>query len=145
MIIGTGTDLCEIARIETTLARFGPRFSGRCFTEAEVARAERRPARRASRYAQLFAAKEACSKALGTGFRRGVFWRDMEVVPLKSGKPTLVLHGGAKNRAEALMPPGCVPLVDISLTDEAGLAHAMVILQAAPAEMAVQLEALRHA
>jgi holo-[acyl-carrier protein] synthase len=144
MIIGTGTDLCEIARIEATLERFGPRFSGRCFTDRERARAERRPARRASRYAQLFAAKEACSKALGTGFRQGVFWRDMEVAPLASGKPTLVLHGGALRRAASLMPDGCVPLLDISLTDEAGLAHAMVILQAAPAEMAEHLTVLRE-
>lgn len=144
MIIGTGTDLCEIARIEDTLSRFGPRFAARCFTEGEQARAERRPARRASRYAQLFAAKEACSKALGTGFRQGVFWRDMEVVPLSSGKPTLTLHGGALDRARDLMPDGCVPLLDISLTDEAGLAHAMVILQAVPAEMAASLTALRE-
>ncbi|MEQ8441578.1 MAG: holo-ACP synthase [Alphaproteobacteria bacterium] len=134
MIIGTGTDLCQISRIADSLERFGDRFTHRCFTDGERQRAERRPAKRADRYAQMFAAKEACSKALGTGFRKGVFWRDMEVRPLPSGKPTLVLHGGARDRALSLMPDGHVPLVDVSLTDEAGLAHAMVILSALPAD-----------
>lgn len=141
MIIGTGTDLCQISRIADSLTRFGDRFTARCFTDREQARADRKPAKRADRYAQMFAAKEACSKALGTGFRQGVFWRDMEVVPLPSGKPRLILHNGALARAEKLMPPGMVPLVDISLTDEAGLAHAMVILSAIPAD---QAEMLRH-
>jgi holo-[acyl-carrier protein] synthase len=144
MIIGTGTDLCEISRIARSLDRFGERFTHRCFTDQERRRADRRPHRRPDRYAQMFAAKEACSKALGTGFRKGVFWRDMEVVHLPSGKPTLVLHGGAAARASSLMPPGAVPLVDVSLTDEAGLAHAMVVLSAVPAEMAAIARSLRE-
>lgn len=145
MIIGTGTDLCEISRISASLDRFGERFMHRCFTERERMRAERKPAKRADRYAQMFAAKEACSKALGTGFRKGVFWRDMEVVPLSSGKPRLILHGGALARAKSLMPEGYVPLVDISLTDEAGLAHAMVILSAVEAEKEAMLRVYREA
>lgn len=132
MIIGTGTDLCAIPRIENTLERHGERFVNRLYTDREQLRAERRPAKRADRYAQMFAAKEACSKALGTGFREGVFWRDMEVVPEKSGKPTLVLHGGALERLNSLIPDGMIPQVDVSLTDEAGLAHAMVIISANP-------------
>lgn len=144
MIIGTGTDLCEISRIANSLERFGERFTHRCYTEQERRRADRRPQRRADRYAQMFAAKEACSKALGTGFRKGVFWRDMEVVHLPSGKPTLVLRGGAAARAASLMPPGLIPLVDVSLTDEAGLAHAMVILSAVPEDMAETARAFRE-
>lgn len=144
MIIGSGTDLCEISRISASLERFGERLTHRLYTENERRRAERRPFKRAERYAQMFAAKEACSKALGTGFRKGVFWRDMEVVPLKSGKPTLKLHGGARLRALSLMPAGYGPLVDISLTDEAGLAHAMVILSAEPLDSIAALEDLRQ-
>ncbi len=144
MILGTGTDLCDIARIENTLDRFGGRFINRLFTEREQTRAERRPAKRADRFAQMFAAKEACSKALGTGFRKGVFWRDMEVVPLRSGKPTLLLHGGALTRAKTLVPEGYAPLVDISLTDESGLAHAMVILSAEPIEIAERIASFRE-
>lgn len=132
MIIGTGTDLCAIPRIEKTLERHSERFVNRLYTDREQLRAERRPAKRADRYAQMFAAKEACSKALGTGFREGVFWRDMEVVPEKSGKPTLVLHGGALERLNSLIPDGMTAQVDVSLTDEAGLAHAMVIISANP-------------
>lgn len=132
MILGTGTDLCDIQRIELTLARFGDRFTHRLYTERERVRADRRPHRRADRYAQFFAAKEACSKALGTGFRQGVFWRDMEVISLPSGKPCLQLTGGAKERLSLLTPPGFRALADISLTDEAGLAHAMVVLSAVP-------------
>ncbi|WP_420547639.1 holo-ACP synthase [Curvivirga sp.] len=132
MIIGTGTDLCAIPRIEETLKKFGARFLERLYTEQEQARAERRPNKRADRYAQMFAAKEACSKALGTGFREGVFWRDMEVVPEPSGKPTMRLHGGALKRMMSLIPEGMEPQVDVSLTDEAGLAHAMVIISANP-------------
>ena len=144
MIIGVGTDLCEIRRIEATFTRFGKRFTNRCFTACERAGAERRPAKRAGRYAQMFAAKEACSKALGTGLRRGIFWCDMEVVPLPGGKPTLVLHGGALSRAEGLMPPGRVPMVDVSLTNEAGLAHAMVVLSAVRAAEAGAVRAFRE-
>ncbi|MDJ0684856.1 MAG: holo-ACP synthase [Alphaproteobacteria bacterium] len=132
MIIGLGTDLCDIGRVARTLARFGERFTNRLYTEQERRRADRRPDRRADRYAQMFAAKEACSKALGTGFRQGVFWRDMEVVHLPSGKPTLSLTGGALARLEALTPSGFRPLADVTLTDESGLAQAVVILSAAP-------------
>ncbi|WP_259780051.1 holo-ACP synthase [Aestuariispira ectoiniformans] len=136
MIIGIGTDLCDISRIQVSLERFGARFCDRVYTSAEQARAERRPLKRADRYAQMFAAKEACSKALGTGLRQGVFWRDMEVVPMPSGKPTMQLHGGALERLKALTPVGMVPQVDVSLTDESGLAHGMVIISAIPAEWA---------
>lgn len=132
MIIGTGTDLCDIARIHKTLSKFGTRFINRLYTKREVARAERKANKRADRYAQMFAAKEACSKALGTGFREGVFWRDIEVVSLPSGKPTLVLSGGAKIKMDSLIPDGMVAQLDISLTDESGLAHAMVIISANP-------------
>jgi holo-[acyl-carrier protein] synthase len=130
MIIGLGVDLCDIARIEASYQRFGERLMHRLYTDGERARADRRPRKRADRLAQMFAAKEACSKALGTGFRKGVFWRDMEVVPLRSGKPTLILHGGARARMMQLTPPGYAPLVDVSLTDESGLAQATVILSA---------------
>ena len=133
MIIGLGTDLCDIARVENTLKRFPGRFENRLYTEQEQARAERRPHNRAGRYAQMFAAKEACSKALGTGFRQGVFWRDMEVVHLRSGKPTLELRGGALARMQKLTPDGMRAQVELSLTDESGLANAMVIIFAVPA------------
>jgi holo-[acyl-carrier protein] synthase len=133
MIIGLGTDLCDIARIVETLERFPGRFVNRIYTEQEQARAERRPHKRADRYAQMFAAKEACSKALGTGFRRGVFWRDMEVVHLRSGKPTMQLTGGALARMESLTPEGMRAQVEVSLTDESGLANAVVIIFAIPA------------
>lgn len=134
MIIGLGTDLCDIKRIEDTLKRFPKRFEARLFTEQEQARAERRENKRADRYAQMFAAKEACSKALGTGFRRGVFWRDMEVVHMRSGKPTMVLRGGALARMQELTPPGMTAMVEVSLTDESGLANAIVIIFAVPAQ-----------
>ncbi len=133
MIIGLGTDLCDIARVENSLKRFPGRFENRLYTEQEQARAERRPHNRAGRYAQMFAAKEACSKALGTGFRQGVFWRDMEVVHLRSGKPTLELRGGALARMQKLTPDGMRSQVELSLTDESGLANAVVIIFAVPA------------
>lgn len=133
MIIGLGTDLCDIERVAKTLERFSGRFEKRLYTEQERARAERRPHKRADRYAQMFAAKEACSKALGTGFRQGVFWRDMEVVHLRTGKPTMQLHGGALARMEALTPPGMRAQVEVSLTDESGMANAVVIIFAVPA------------
>src|SRR6202043_2983034 len=104
-IIGIGSDLCDSERIETTLARHGERFMARCFTETEQRRSDRRAGRAAS-YAKRFAAKEACAKALGTGLRRGVFWRDMGVVNLPGGKPSLVLTGGALERLNALTPAG---------------------------------------
>lgn len=133
MIIGIGTDLCDIGRIGQALERFGERFTHRLYTEQERRRADRRgPAGRPPRYAQMFAAKEACSKALGTGFRQGVFWRDMEVVHLPSGKPTLRLTGGALARLERLTPKGFRALADVTLTDETGLAQAVVVLSAVP-------------
>ncbi len=132
MIIGLGTDLCDIGRVKETLKRFPGRFEDRLYTEQEQARADRWPFKRAERYAQMFAAKEACSKALGSGFRRGVFWRDMEVVHLRSGKPTLRLTGGALERMMALTPAGMQAQVELSLTDESGLANAVVIIFAVP-------------
>ena len=134
MIIGIGTDLCDIRRVEKTLKRFGARFTHRIFTEAERARAERRP-NPAARYAQHYAAKEACSKALGTGFRDGVFWRDIRVDNLPSGQPMLSLAGGAQKRLEALMPAGMIPAIHLTLTDEASLAQAVVIIEACPMEV----------
>ncbi|MHC8509533.1 MAG: holo-ACP synthase [Rhodospirillales bacterium] len=137
MIIGVGTDLCDIRRIEQTLARFGARFTHRLYDSAERERAERRgerttPQARAAGYAQRFAAKEACAKALGTGFRQGVFWRDMVVGNLPSGKPTLTLKGGALARLRALTPTGLEAQVELSLTDEYPLAHGVVVIYAGP-------------
>ena len=129
MIIGIGTDLCDIRRIERTLERFGVRFTGRIYTEKEQKKAERRPNPAAS-YAQGYAAKEACAKALGTGFREGVFWRDMGVENLPSGKPYLVLRGGALRKLEQLTPAGMKAQVDLSQTDEYPMAHAMVVISA---------------
>ncbi|MET4700996.1 holo-[acyl-carrier protein] synthase [Constrictibacter sp. MBR-5] len=131
MIIGIGSDLTDIRRIQKTLDRFGARFIDRCFTEIEQARSERR-ADRAASYAKRFAAKEACSKALGTGFRRGVFMRDMGVVNLRGGKPSMALTGGAAERLAALTPPGMTLQIDVSLTDEPPLAQAIVIISAVP-------------
>ena len=131
MIIGIGTDLVDIHRIEATLGRFGERFTARIFTETERIKAERRPHPAAS-YAQSYAAKEACAKALGTGFREGVFWRDMGVDNLASGKPILTLSGGARKRLDTLTPPGMKASVDLSQSDEAMLAQAMVVISATP-------------
>jgi len=131
MIIGIGTDICDVRRIEKTLARHGERFLKRVFTDAERARAERR-ANRAGTYAKRFAAKEACAKALGTGFRGGVFLRDMGVVNLASGKPTLELTGGALRRLKAITPQGCEAHIDVALTDEWPYAQAFVIISALP-------------
>ncbi|HEY4774427.1 MAG TPA: holo-ACP synthase [Xanthobacteraceae bacterium] len=131
MIIGIGTDICDVRRIEKTLARHGERFLKRVFTDAERARAERR-ANRAGTYAKRFAAKEACAKALGTGFRGGVFLRDMGVVNLASGKPTLELTGGALRRLKAITPQGCQAHIDVALTDEWPYAQAFVIISAVP-------------
>lgn len=133
MIIGMGNDIIDIRRVERTLERFGERFILRVFTETERAKSDRRRARAAS-YAKRFAAKEACSKALGTGLRQGVFWRDMGVVNLKSGKPTLALTGGAAARLEALMPPGHVAEIHLTITDDFPTAQAFVIIEARPAE-----------
>jgi holo-[acyl-carrier protein] synthase len=129
VIIGIGNDLVDIRRIEKSLERFGDRFVQRIFTETEQRRSEGRATRAAS-YAKRFAAKEACSKALGTGFRRGVFWRDMGVVNLKSGKPSLQLTGGALARLEQITPAGMAPQIDLTLTDEFPLAQAFVIISA---------------
>lgn len=132
MIIGLGTDLCDIRRIERTIEQFGERFIERLFDESEQLSVERRPHKRASGYAMRFAAKEACSKALGTGFRKGVFWRDMIVASQPSGKPYMLLKGGALERLNALMPEGWSPQVNVSLTDETPLAQAVVIISANP-------------
>ena len=132
MIVGLGSDLCDIRRIESSLARFGERFTHRVFTEGERSRSDRRVARAPS-YARRFAAKEACAKALGTGLAQGVFWRDMEVVNLPSGKPTFRLTGGARERLDALIPPGHEALIHVTLTDEPPLAQAFVIIEAVPA------------
>jgi len=133
MILGIGQDICDARRIERTLERFGRRFVDRIFTPVEQAKSERR-ANRAASYARRFAAKEACSKALGTGFRRGVFWRDMGVVNLPGGKPTIELSGGAAARLAELTPPGMKAQIDVSLTDDADLAYAIVIISAVAAE-----------
>ncbi|ACB96052.1 holo-ACP synthase [Beijerinckia indica] len=133
MIIGFGNDLCDIRRIEESLARFGERFIARCFTDIERRKSEGRPSRAAS-YAKRFAAKEACAKALGTGLTQGVFWRDMGVVNLPSGKPTLALTGGAAERLALLTPPGLTAIIHLTLTDEFPLAQAQVIIEAVASE-----------
>lgn len=132
MIIGLGSDLIDITRIEKTIARFGDRFLNRIFTPVERARSDRRQLTRIESYAKRYAAKEACSKALGTGFRKGVFWRDMGVVNLSGGKPSMALTGGALARLESLLPAGYEAQIDISLTDEPPLAQAIVIISARP-------------
>ncbi len=131
MILGIGADLVDIRRIERTLDRFGERFTHRVFTEGERAKAERR-LRRADTYAKRYAAKEACAKALGTGFRRGVYWRDIEVVNLPSGKPTIRLSGGALARLRELVPDGMEAVIEVTLTDEPPLAQAIVMILARP-------------
>ena len=131
MIVGIGSDLSDIRRIQGSLDRFGERFVQRVFTEVERARSERKGDRAAS-YAKRFAAKEACSKALGTGIRRGVFWRDMGVVNLPSGQPTMKLTGGAAERLAALIPEGMEPFIHVSLTDDHPYAQAFVVIEARP-------------
>lgn len=128
-VIGLGNDLIDIRRIERTLERFGSRFVNRLFTEKEQARSERR-ANRAASYAKRFAAKEACAKALGTGFRKGVYWRDMGVANLRSGKPTMVLTGGALQRLQEITPQGHAAQIDLTLTDDFPLAQAIVLITA---------------
>ena len=134
MIIGIGNDLCDIRRIEKSLERFGDRFVQRIFTEIEQKRSEGRATRAAS-YAKRFAAKEACAKALGTGLRRGVFWRDMGVINQRGGKPTMALTGGALARLQEITPAGMSPQIDLTLTDEYPMAQAIVIISAVPAPM----------
>jgi holo-[acyl-carrier protein] synthase len=131
MILGIGSDLCDIRRIEQTLERFGDRFLDRCFTLVERRRSDRRAGRVAS-YAKRFAAKEACAKALGTGLNRGVFWRDMGVVNLPSGQPTMLLTGGAAARLKAITPAGCEAFIHLTITDEAPIAAAFVVIEARP-------------
>jgi holo-[acyl-carrier protein] synthase len=133
MILGVGSDLIDIRRIERAIERFGDRFLDRIFTEAELRRCDRRGPTRAHSYARRFAAKEATAKALGTGFRAGVFWRDMGVVNLPSGQPGMQLSGGALKRLEAMTPPGMQARLDVTLTDEPPLAQAVVIISALPA------------
>ena len=128
MIIGIGNDIIDIRRIEATLDRFGDRFINRIFTDIERAKSDKRKLRAAS-YAKRFAAKEACSKALGTGFRKGVFWRDMGVVNLPSGKPTICLTGGALARLNELAPHASTVDIQLTITDEYPLAEAVVIIQ----------------
>jgi len=131
VILGIGSDLSDIRRIQGSLDRFGERFTHRVFTEIERARSERKNDRAAS-YAKRFAAKEACAKALGTGMRRGVFWRDMGVVNLRSGAPTMALTGGAAERLAAMTPEGMRAVVHLSLTDDMPYAQAFVIIEALP-------------
>jgi holo-[acyl-carrier protein] synthase len=138
VILGLGNDLVDIRRIEKSLVRFGERFIQRVFTEVERTRSEGR-ATRVDSYAKRFAAKEACSKALGTGFRRGVFMRDMGVINLRSGKPTLALTGGALARLQAITPAGMMAQIDLTLTDEYPLAQAIVIISALPLAVAETL------
>lgn len=132
MIIGLGSDLCSIERIEKSIDRFGDRFIKRIFTDVERAKADRRELTRAATYAKRFAAKEACAKALGTGFRDGVFFRDLGVVNAKSGKPTLHLTGGAAERLHAITPPGHRAEIHLTLTDDHPWALAVVMIEALP-------------
>jgi holo-[acyl-carrier protein] synthase len=129
LIIGLGSDLADIRRIEATLERYGERFVARIFTDVEQARSNRK-ADRAASYAKRFAAKEACAKALGTGLRAGVFWRDMGVVNLRSGAPTMALTGGAAKRLAAITPAGLHPRIHLSLTDDHPYAQAFVVIEA---------------
>jgi len=134
VIIGIGSDLSDIRRIQKSLDRFGERFTNRVFTETERARSEAKPDRAAS-YAKRFAAKEACAKALGTGVpRRGVHWADMGVVNQRSGKPTMALSGGAAERLASLIPDGMAPVIHVSLTDDHPYAQAFVIIEAVAAD-----------
>jgi holo-[acyl-carrier protein] synthase len=131
MIIGIGNDTIDIRRVEKVLEKHGERFTQRIFTEIEISKSERRYLRAAS-YAKRFAAKEACAKALGTGMSRGVFWRDMGVVNLPSGKPTIRLTGGAAERLASLVPAGHSAAIHVTITDDFPMAQAMVIIEAIP-------------
>lgn len=132
MIIGLGNDMVDIRRIEQTLERYGARFVARIFTDIEQKKSDRR-AQRAASYAKRFAAKEACSKALGTGFRRGVFWKDMGVVNEPSGRPTMQLTGGAKQHLERITPAGHLARIQLTITDDYPYAQAIVIIEAVAA------------
>jgi holo-[acyl-carrier protein] synthase len=131
MILGLGNDLIDIRRIEKTIQKHGERFLARVYTDIERAKSDRRAARAAS-YAKRFAAKEACAKALGTGLNQGVYWRDMGVVNLPGGKPTMRLTGGALKRLEKITPAGHLPQIDLTITDDFPLAQAIVIISAVP-------------
>ena len=131
MILGIGSDIVDVRRIEKVIERHGERFIGRIFTATERAKAEGRAGRIAT-YAKRFAAKEACAKALGTGLRAGVFWRDLGVVNLPSGRPTMQLTGGALDRLHALTPAGCEARIDVTITDEGPMAQALVVISAVP-------------
>lgn len=131
MIIGIGSDITDARRVAEVLERHGERFLDRVFTPVERAKSDRR-ARRVESYAKRFAAKEACAKALGTGLAQGVFWRDMGVVNLPSGRPTMELTGGARERLDAITPPGCEARIDLTITDDGPLAQAFVIISAVP-------------
>jgi len=141
IVIGLGNDMIDINRIEASIDRFGTRFINRIFTPVEQAKSDRRTKRAAS-YAKRFAAKEACSKALGTGFRDGVFWRDLGVVNLPSGKPTMQLTGGAHERLKAITPEGCVPQISLTITDDDPWAQAQVLITAVPQDYAHLLDTL---
>ncbi|MEX1035680.1 MAG: holo-ACP synthase [Sneathiella sp.] len=130
-ILGIGNDIIDIRRIEKTLNRFGERFINRVYTEVEIAKSDRR-LNRVESYAKRYAAKEACSKALGTGFRRGVFWKDMGVINLPSGKPTIALTGGALAQLERITPPGMRAEIHLTITDEPPQAQAIVLITALP-------------
>lgn len=132
LVVGLGSDICNIDRIAASLSRFGDRFVQRIFTPVEIARGERRPLVRAGHYAKRFAAKEACAKALGTGIRRGVFFRDMGVVNLPSGQPTMALTGGAAERLLLIMPAGAKARIHLSLSDDHPFALATVLIVAEP-------------
>ena len=138
MIIGLGSDLCNIERIQNSLDRFGDRFRQRVFTPIENAKAARRPFTAAGTYAKRFAAKEAFSKAVGTGFKRGVFMKDIGVVNAPSGAPTLALTGGAKARLDAMIPPGYEARIHLTLTDDHPWAQAFVIIEALPLSLESQ-------
>ena len=129
MILGIGSDISDARRIAKVIERHGERFAARCFTETERRKSDARAGRAAS-YAKRFAAKEACAKALGTGLRRGVFWRDMGVVNLPSGQPTMRLTGGAAERLKAILPPGTEAFIHLTIADEPPLALAFVIIEA---------------
>ena len=131
MILGVGADLTDIRRIQSSLDRFGDRFKTRCFTELERQRSDRKPDAAWS-YAKRFAAKEACAKALGTGMRRGVFWRDMGVINMRSGQPTMALTGGALVRLQEMTPEGMKAVIHLTLTDDHPYAQAFVIIEALP-------------
>lgn len=130
IVLGLGSDLCNIERVQASIDRFGDRFIRRIFTDTEIAKADRRQLTRTATFAKRFAAKEACAKALGTGIRRGVFFRDMGVVNLPSGQPTMKLTGGAAERLAAMTPAGMTPDIHLTITDDHPWAQAMVLITA---------------